>query len=70
VSRSGKLLSRSPRLDETSGPFMDTAAVMKNLDLVIAADTSVAHLASALGVPGSGSPCSSRRTALAAGARG
>ena len=30
---------------------MDTAAVMKNLDLVIAADTSVTHLAGALGVP-------------------
>ena len=31
--------------------FMDTAAVMKNLDLVITADTAVAHLAGALGVP-------------------
>jgi ADP-heptose:LPS heptosyltransferase len=38
------------RLDEASGPFMDTAAVMKNLDLVVTADTSVAHLAGALGV--------------------
>src|SRR5207244_11493148 len=39
------------RLDETSGAFMDTAAVMKNLDLVIAPDTAIAHLAGALGVP-------------------
>jgi hypothetical protein len=39
------------RLDEASGPFLDTAAVMKNLDLVIAADTSIAHLAGALGAP-------------------
>jgi tetratricopeptide (TPR) repeat protein len=31
--------------------FMDTAAVMMNLDLVITCDTSVAHLAGALGVP-------------------
>src|SRR5262249_20757032 len=31
--------------------FMDTAAVMKNLDLVIACDTASAHLAGALGVP-------------------
>ena len=31
--------------------FMDTAAVMKNLDLVISADSAVAHLAGALGVP-------------------
>ena len=31
--------------------FMDTAAVMRNLDLVITCDTSIAHLAGALGVP-------------------
>ncbi len=36
--------------DETSGPFMDTAAVMKHLDLVIAIDTAVAHLAGGQGV--------------------
>jgi hypothetical protein len=36
-----------------SGPdaFVDTAAVMTNLDLVVTSDTSVAHLAGALGVP-------------------
>jgi len=39
------------RLDEASGAFMDTAAVMKNLDLVISSDTAVPHLAGALGVP-------------------
>ncbi|WP_165073861.1 DUF6165 family protein [Paludisphaera rhizosphaerae] len=39
------------RLDESTGPFMDTAAVMKNLDLFITSDTAVAHLAGALGVP-------------------
>ncbi len=33
------------RLDESSGAFMDTAAVMKNLDLVVTTDTAVAHLA-------------------------
>jgi hypothetical protein len=38
-------------LNETTWTFRDTAAVMKNLDLVIACDTSVAHLAGALGVP-------------------
>jgi ADP-heptose:LPS heptosyltransferase len=38
-------------LDEQSGPFLDTAAVMKNLDLVITSDTAAAHLAGALGVP-------------------
>ena len=31
--------------------FMDTAAVIRNLDLVITPDTSLAHLAGALGVP-------------------
>jgi Tfp pilus assembly protein PilF len=31
--------------------FMDTAAVMSNLDLVITSDSSLAHLAGALGVP-------------------
>lgn len=36
-------------LDEKSGPFMDTAAIIKNLDLVITVDTAVAHLAGALG---------------------
>lgn len=37
--------------DTANGPFMDTAAVMKNLDLVITSDTAIAHLAGALGVP-------------------
>lgn len=38
-------------LDQQSGAFVDTAAVMMNLDLVVTSDTSVAHLAGALGVP-------------------
>jgi len=38
-------------LDESSGAFLDTAAVMQHLDLVITVDTSIAHLAGALGVP-------------------
>jgi len=36
--------------DESHGRFMDTAAIMMNLDLVITVDTAVAHLAGALGV--------------------
>lgn len=38
-------------LDRDHGAFMDTAAIMKCVDLVITSDTSVAHLAGALGVP-------------------
>jgi len=45
------ILDLGSRLDEASGAFMDTAAVMKNLDLVISSDTAVPHLAGALGVP-------------------
>ena len=38
-------------LDGNAGPFMDTSAIMKDLDLVITSDTVTAHLAGALGVP-------------------
>jgi hypothetical protein len=38
-------------LDADGGAFMDTAAIMMNLDLVITSDTAAAHLAGALGVP-------------------
>ena len=41
----------SGRLDETGGAFCDTAAVIKNLDLVVSCDTSVGHLAGALAAP-------------------
>ena len=39
--------------DFDSGPdaFIDTAAVMNNLDLIVTCDTSIAHLAGALGRP-------------------
>ena len=45
------VIDLGPRLDEGTGPFVDTAAVMKNLDLVVTVDTALAHLAGALGVP-------------------
>jgi tetratricopeptide (TPR) repeat protein len=38
-------------LDIDTGAFIETAAVLKNLDLFITSDTAVAHLAGALGVP-------------------
>jgi Tfp pilus assembly protein PilF len=40
-----------PDIDTDAGPFMDTAAVMLHLDLIVTSDTSIAHLAGALGVP-------------------
>ena len=46
-----KVLSWGEHLDGASGAFRDTAAIMRNLDLVITSDTSIAHLAGALGVP-------------------
>jgi hypothetical protein len=38
-------------VDEQAGAFMDTAAIMMNLDLVVVPDLALAHLAGALGVP-------------------
>jgi tetratricopeptide (TPR) repeat protein len=38
-------------LDHGTDAFLDTAAIMESLDLIITADTSVAHLAGALGRP-------------------
>ena len=38
-------------LDEATGPFLDTAAVMQAADLVVTSDTATLHLAGALGVP-------------------
>ena len=37
--------------DDSHGAFMDTAAIMKAVDLVVTVDTSIAHLAGAMGVP-------------------
>jgi hypothetical protein len=45
------VIDLADRLDEKAGGFMDTAAVVKNLDLIITSDTAIAHLAGALGVP-------------------
>jgi len=37
--------------DRDRGAFMDAAAVVQNLDMVITSDTAIAHLAGAMGVP-------------------
>jgi tetratricopeptide (TPR) repeat protein len=44
------IMELETNLDE-QGAFLDTSAVMQNLDLVVSADTAAAHLAGALGVP-------------------
>ncbi|HYV34247.1 MAG TPA: tetratricopeptide repeat protein, partial [Gemmataceae bacterium] len=45
VANDFSVVDLGSQLDETSGAFMDTAAIMKNLDLVISSDTAVPHLA-------------------------
>ncbi|MGA3302424.1 MAG: tetratricopeptide repeat protein [Methylovirgula sp.] len=40
-----------PDLDAGPDAFLDTAAVMMNLDLIVSCDTGIAHLAGALGRP-------------------
>jgi tetratricopeptide (TPR) repeat protein len=49
--RGATIIDFGDELDAAHGTFMDTAAVMKNVDLVITSDTAIAHLAGALGVP-------------------
>lgn len=46
-----KVATLGPDFDEGPGAFLDTAAVMQHMDLIISSDTSVAHLAGALGCP-------------------
>lgn len=45
------VLDLGSRLDESGDAFVDTAAVVAQLDLVVCSDSSVGHLAGALGVP-------------------
>jgi tetratricopeptide (TPR) repeat protein len=44
-----KLITFGTDLDTTHGRFMDTAAIIKNLDIIITVDTSICHLAAGLG---------------------
>jgi tetratricopeptide (TPR) repeat protein len=49
---SGMVVERLPEpFDDGPDRFLDTAAVMANLDIVITSDTAAAHLAGALGRP-------------------
>jgi Flp pilus assembly protein TadD len=51
VARDWNVLDLGDRLDAAGGAFMDTAAIMQHLDVVITSDTAIAHVAGALGVP-------------------
>jgi hypothetical protein len=46
-----RVLDLSDELDAGADAFLDTAAIMSSLDLVISSDTAIAHLAGALGRP-------------------
>jgi tetratricopeptide (TPR) repeat protein len=46
-----RLLDLREELDTGADAFIDTAAVMAGLDLIISSDTAIAHLAGALGRP-------------------
>ena len=50
-SQTLSIIDLGGELDTGDAAFVDTAAVMRSLDLVISSDTSAAHLAGALGVP-------------------
>jgi len=51
ASFADRILDLSEELDAGADAFLDTAAVMSSLDLVISSDTAIAHLAGALGHP-------------------
>jgi tetratricopeptide (TPR) repeat protein len=46
-----EIIELPSELDSGSAAFMDTAAIIQNLDLIIAPDTALAHLAGALAAP-------------------
>lgn len=51
ITTQTNLINFDADFDNSHGRFMDTAAVIKNLDLMITVDTSMAHLAAGLGCP-------------------
>ena len=51
ISGAGFAVETLDGLDDGPDAFIDTAAVMMSLDLVVTSDTSIAHLAGALGRP-------------------
>jgi ADP-heptose:LPS heptosyltransferase len=51
VGFADRIVSFGEELDAGPDAFLDTAAILMSLDLVISCDTSIVHLAGALGVP-------------------
>lgn len=51
VASAGFPVESLPGLDDGPDAFLDTAAVMMSCDLIVTSDTSIAHLAGALGRP-------------------
>ena len=51
LPRGMKIETMGDDFDEGSDAFIDTAAVMENMDLIITSDTAIAHSAGALGRP-------------------
>jgi hypothetical protein len=47
----GAAILRVPDLDAGPDSFLDTAAILKCVDLLVTSDTAIAHLAGGLGVP-------------------
>ena len=45
----GARIQRLPDLDAGPDAFLDTAAVLQSVDLLVTSDTAIAHLAGALG---------------------
>lgn len=51
LGRRFRVISLGPHVDESAGAMMDTAGIIRNLDLVISSDTAMVHLAGALAAP-------------------
>ena len=51
ISAGFDVIDLRPEFDQEAAPFLNAAAIIKALDLVITCDTAIAHLAGALGAP-------------------
>ena len=50
IGKQWDIIDWSPQLDSEEGHFVDSAAILSEVSLLITSDTAVAHLAGALGV--------------------